>query len=733
MCWALYLWGIREYVSIWGCIATLSAFTLCTFFEDFRDTELSIAYDELLKKYTGVVEGSRDKVPHEIAFTVKTIHSSINRLANELKQCGVVEILKAPLHAPEVREISNSVAQASRVPRSPKASQQQEARQQREVRSPTASVTSKDGGNNEINEAASQSESARTDKNSNINSEVNTDSSLAADEGSGSGRSSVSGSKPSIKMKGNADNITKTGNENNEKEGTEQDADVPSSTTGEDGDASTDKSSDKIVYGYKWNKTAAHLCESRLICMALLLMTGTRGDATFDDYGSLSEKNFSFGLMCMRLFTMVEASRGRCLPLYICDRTSEASIVAKKGLLEIILLLMIYDVIPDITGDNTGSLRRANINSKSTSANTNEGRPKGRAGGSKANNPSSVNENENESSLEPDLRSPTPIIDEAIDFTVFTGFPGTGNGTTDGDGDGLAEQKDGGISSSSKARRLNSNTSGDGLNNKRGGQKSTKARKEAITCVRCTSADGYWTITVSTTRLFTAKESLAHKQNGPGLDAGRAGSEETSLLKLASELSEIYMGNPVEVGEFFDPINEVSITHRSIRVYGKARSIPRIHVYSKTLTGHASWLIVDCHTNARDFRDYQVFMVLLKTLGIPFIACSSLKELHNWKLQHSIVVVSDTTLNSKHMHLLLDLQKVTARDLVVISETNPAEFYKSHYDIDVARTVTVTAKSILECAEALLKKQPATLVNDKNLCSFSFSTANTHDYEKNRK
>ena len=125
-----------------------------------------------------------------------------------------------------------------------------------------------------------------------------------------------------------------------------------------------------------------------------------------------------------------------------------------------------------------------------------------------------------------------------------------------------------------------------------------------------------------------------------------------------------------------------------------------------------------------------MFIVLLKTLGIPFMTCSSMKELRYWKLQHSIVVISDITLNSRHLHLLLDLKKVTARNLVVISDTNSTDFYKTRYDIDVARTVAITAKSILECNAALLKQQPATLVNDKNLCSFNIGKNN--EYERGR-
>ncbi len=613
--WALYLRGVRKYFSVAGIIATFMAFTLCVILEHFRDLELNSMYDKWHSYSQGLGLGAPEDGKfkggsHEIAYTMNTIHNSIKRLTAELKSYGVIEIQMEQC-------------------------EQQRGRNGEGVVGNAAAVSGEDDKSN--------SESESTNNNT--------------QNGNKSSNSSKSKSE-SDNNKNKSNTVHESENKNEEKE-------ENSSAVDDEGNEGNEVKTSQIIFGYRWNKTAAHVSESRLICIAMILVTGKMRDATSDNYGALTETNFPFGLMCLRIFTMVEASRGRLLPLYTGDGTSEVSILAKKGLLEIILLLLLYDVIPIISKRSDSSRRAKNKSTtNATTSNTNDSA----GAGTEKSRPGSAN-----------------------------------NSTKLGNSDGTPNHNN----YNSKYKR-----------------KKTLREKDVISCVRCNIVEGSWTMTVSTTRAYNPKDSLQHQTGVSASGEGR------SLFKLASHLAEMYMGGPIEEGEFADPINKVLVTHRSVRITGRARNASGVVVKSRVLSGHPSWLIVDCHTSARDFRDYQMFIVLLKTLGIPFMTCSSMKELHYWKLQHSIVVISDITLNSRHLHLLLDLKKVTARNLVVISDTKSTDFYKTRYDIDVARTVAITAKSILECNAALLKQQPATLVNDKNLCSFNIGKNN--EYERGR-
>lgn len=320
------------------------------------------------------------------------------------------------------------------------------------------------------------------------------------------------------------------------------------------------------VLGYRWNKNAAHIYEARMLCLCVNyanISTHFAPNTYLDDgNGVFNVKTFEFSRMCMRVFSMLERSRGHGLALYMDDQSTNVVLTAPQGLCEMMLLMLIYEAV---------------------------------------------------------------AFDD-IKRSSHAPFPFGG-----------------------------------------------------ICCARCEIVEGTWTISVSMTR--------DEKKN---VDE-RIGSS----LRIASQLAERYMRTHVVAKDFVDISNSVIVSHYSFRAPGTTMPLVDMNANSSILVADQSWLIIDCHASARDLRDYQQFISSLSMLGIPHMSVRGFEELVGWKKRHAVVVISETTLSVKQLDVLIDVQRVTAGSLVVISskKTSPAHF-QSAYGLDVAACMETSVRSI---------------------------------------
>ena len=203
---------------------------------------------------------------------------------------------------------------------------------------------------------------------------------------------------------------------------------------------------------------------------------------------------------------------------------------------------------------------------------------------------------------------------------------------------------------------------------------------DGICSARCAVLQGAWSITVTITRL--PKKSIDERIS--------------SSVSLASQLAERYMHTKLEVSEFVDISSGAVVSNYSFRVPGSAQSLVGVDAHSALLTADQSWLVIDCHASARDLRDYQQFLLSLRSLGIPHESLRGFEELVGWKKQHSVVVISETTLSVKQLDVLLDVQRVTAGSLVVISSANQPAHFRDAYGLEVAACMGTSVRSIYD-------------------------------------
>ena len=236
----------------------------------------------------------------------------------------------------------------------------------------------------------------------------------------------------------------------------------------------------------------------------------------------------------------------------------------------------------------------------------------------------------------------------------------------------------------------------------------------AICWLRCSIVNGAWTITVSTTRLCD-DDSAPSK-----LEA------QESPLRLASSLTERYLRKQLQVSKYVDQANGIVVSHSSFHIPGKVLTIIAENDELLYPTVSTAWLIVDCHVSTRDVRVYEKLEFALRSLGIPYKKCREVDELHNWKQQHAVVIISEEGLRAKHLNVSLDLMRLSGGSLLVTSAKNSENkstalsYFKDHYGLDVVKCIDTCPKSIFHDLQAIYSSQKPRVLRDQKLCRSSY-------------
>jgi len=253
---------------------------------------------------------------------------------------------------------------------------------------------------------------------------------------------------------------------------------------------------------------------------------------------------------------------------------------------------------------------------------------------------------------------------------------------------------------------------------------------KGICWVRCIIINGAWAITVSTTQV--EDESLPFIQETTQVSSeqkalikddrilSKQGTKQTKgspLIFLAQSLTESYLATQLEMSEFVDQANGIVISHKMFRIPGIVSTILKEDTDSLYPVVKTSWLILDFHVSARDVRVCEQLIFSLRSLTIPYETCSSVYDLHNYKQQHAVVVISETALSAKHLDVSLDLMRLSGGSLLVICDRTSPSFFKDRYGLDVALCIGTSVKRIFHSLQAIYDPQKPRLLRDRKLCS----------------
>jgi len=236
----------------------------------------------------------------------------------------------------------------------------------------------------------------------------------------------------------------------------------------------------------------------------------------------------------------------------------------------------------------------------------------------------------------------------------------------------------------------------------------------AICWLRCSVVNGAWTITVSTTRLYD-DNSMPSKLE--------AQENQESPLRLASSLAIRYLRKQLEVSKYVDQSNGIVVSHSSFHIPGKVLTIVADNDDLLYPSVNAAWLIVNCHVSTLDVRVHETLEFALRSLCIPYETCRGVDELHHWKQQHAVVIISDEGLSAKHLDVSLDLMRLNGGSLLVTLAKNSNKmlsYFKDHYDLDVTKCIDTSPKSIFHDLQAIYSSHKPRVLRDQKLCRSSY-------------